>query len=67
MLFLSSNFNGEIIINTRAHFYMNDFFELFCIENDFVEIHFFLQATRVRPQPSKLLIFSRFSGLKVAQ
>ena len=26
----------------------------------------FLQATRVRPHPSKLLIFLRFSGLKVA-
>ena len=27
-----------MIINTRTHFYANDFFELFCIENDFVEI-----------------------------
>ena len=33
--------------------------------NDIV-LHFFLQVTRVRPQPSKLLIFSRFLGLKVA-
>ena len=37
-LFLPRYFNGEIIINTRTHFYRNNFFELFCIENDFVEI-----------------------------
>ena len=28
--------------------------------------HTFLQVTRVRPQPSKLFIFSRYLGLKVA-
>ena len=32
-----------------------------------LQLHSFSLATGIRPQPSKLLIFSRFSGLKVSQ
>ena len=32
-----------------------------------LQLHSFFLETGIRPQPSKLLIFSRFSGLKVSQ
>ena len=30
-------FDNEMIINTKTHFYTDDFFELFYIENDFAK------------------------------
>ena len=57
----------EFLSNSKRIFALTlQWSRIFCITCFFYYTYFFSQATRVRPQPSKLLIFSRFSELKVA-
>ena len=56
-----------LTLNWSEHFIQWGCFQICCGNNN-TSLHlFFLQATRVRPQASKLLIFSGFWGLKVAK